>query len=864
MTKPSKGAAAFLAFFGLMFFVPGLLFLVNFLAKNQNAGANGTLAGAAIGLFISAIGAGFVFAAWFGYGRLKKQAAVEEANPSAPWLWRTDWASRRAESQRKNTEITAWVVCIFCNIVTIPLAATLVPQLARHNDPRAFLVIGFSLIGVILFVVALRATFRHRRFGNTYFELYSLPFFPGGRLAGRIHLKLDADAAHGIDLRLSCVRRTITGSGNNRSTVQTVLWQTDQNVPFGAIGMDPLGRTIPVDFEIPPDAYVTDHDNASDQVLWLLHAKADVPGIDYADDFELPVFRTASAVELSPAASSSETPGFSFESSSVTDSAPVAAPAHTKVVISSQAGGTEFYFPAFRTPSRALFLLVFTAIWSGVVYFLFHSSAPWFFGLVFGFFDLLMILICFHVVLGTSRIRVGNGEIISTKRILGIGSAKRFAISEIDAIVPVTSGQQGGNGGESMYAIRLRTKNGRRITLADEIASRQEARWIVSQIETLAGLKIGTRVEVDSPYGPPPQPGQTASGAPQPGQQLSGSLQGGSLRTGGQPIRPPSRASTVVSFAMFGLCVAGMFAWQGWRFSALKSVASASRATRSRSNGSRAATAANAVPPRRTFAGPMTDADAERVVALPAQDQAEELLERAIGHDERALELFEQQVESWVGQIHLSERMKQLERRSEYSSDLRVRYANADINLTLDGWKKNEQAAEMLIERARTDLKYRAAAVYFLGMLAGRGIALERIHPVLLNYAKHDSDAYVRQWAVEGMRYLGKDETLDELFESFTEDPANGVRDRAGCNLSDCGNFTRVQRMRMVPKFLELSANPSTNAQMRSWSYLALREITDANVPGDPQAWKNWYRDHGAEKLAEFQRLDWWRVRGDE
>src|SRR6476661_5872242 len=124
MTKPSKGAAAFLVFFGLMFLVSGLLFLVTFLAKSQNAGANGTIAGAAIGLFISAIGASFVFAAWFGYGRLKKQAAVEEANPSAPWLWRTDWANRRAESQSKSSAITAWVVCIFCNIVTIPIAAT--------------------------------------------------------------------------------------------------------------------------------------------------------------------------------------------------------------------------------------------------------------------------------------------------------------------------------------------------------------------------------------------------------------------------------------------------------------------------------------------------------------------------------------------------------------------------------------------------------------------------------------------------------------------------------------------------------------------------------------------------------------------
>jgi HEAT repeat protein len=208
--------------------------------------------------------------------------------------------------------------------------------------------------------------------------------------------------------------------------------------------------------------------------------------------------------------------------------------------------------------------------------------------------------------------------------------------------------------------------------------------------------------------------------------------------------------------------------------------------------------------------------------------------------------------------------MKQLERRSEFSSDLRVRYANAEINLTLDGWQKNEQAAEMLIDRAHTDLHYRPAAVYFLGMLAGRGVAYERIHPVLLEYAKHDADPYVRQWAVEGMRYLGKDEALDELFESFTQDPSDSVRNRAGCNLSDCGNFKRAQRMRMVPKFIDLVADSNTNAQMRGWSYMALHEITDANVPADPQAWKNWYRDHGAKKVAEFERLEWWQVRGDE
>jgi hypothetical protein len=862
VTKPSRGAAIFFIFFGLMFLVPGLLSLFTFLVNIRNHSTSGTIAGGAIALFISAIGAGFLFVAVGGYGRLKRQAAIEEANPASPWLWRRDWASRKAENQSKKTEITAWVVCIFSNMMMIPVAVTVVPQLARHNDPRVFLVLGFALIGAILFVVALRATLRRSRFGNTYFEFSSLPFSPGGRLAGRIHLKLDASVAQGVDLRLSCVRKMITGSGNSRSTSETVLWQTEENVPYGALGMDPLGRTIPVDFRIPSDAYVTDHDNSSDQVLWLLHAQAELPGMDYSDDFELPVFKTTFSAGQTPAGSSSETFGFTAGPSSDSQAAPVAAPAHPHVIISSQDGGTEFYFPAFRTPSRALFLLIFTAIWTVVVYFLFRSSAPWFFPVVFGFFDVLLIFGVFHVVLGTSRIGVGNGKLSSTTRVLGIGSTKRFSFSEIDAIVAVTSGQQGGNQGESMYAIRLRTKNGRRVTLADEIASRQEARWIVSQMETLVGLKIDTHVEVDSPYGPPPQPGQ--AGSRQPGQPLFGSFEAGAVGIGWQRSRPPSRTSTVISLAMFVAFAGGMFVWQGWRFSTLKAVASASRANKARANGQRVAATANVVAPHRAAAATMTDVDAERVIALPAQEQAEELLERAIGHDQRSLDLFEQQVASWVGHIRLTDHMRQLERRSEFSSDLRVRYANGDINLTLDGWQKNEQAAEMLIERARTDLHYRAAAVYFLGMLAGRGIAYDRIHPVLLDYAKHDPDASVRQWAVEGMRYLAKDEALDELFESFTHDPSNNVRERAGANLSDSGNFTRLQRMRMVPKFLDLVADPSTSAQMKNWSYMALREITDAHVAVDPRAWRIWYRDHGSEKLAEFARLDWWQVRGDE
>src|SRR5271165_6175030 len=119
-----------------MFLVPGLLSLLTFIANSGNHSTSSTLAAAAIALFISVIGAGLLFVAVGGYSRMKKQAATEEANPSSPWLWRKDWASRRADNLRKKTEITIWVVCIFCNLVMIPVAISAIPQLARTNDPR--------------------------------------------------------------------------------------------------------------------------------------------------------------------------------------------------------------------------------------------------------------------------------------------------------------------------------------------------------------------------------------------------------------------------------------------------------------------------------------------------------------------------------------------------------------------------------------------------------------------------------------------------------------------------------------------------------------------------------------------------------
>jgi HEAT repeat protein len=627
------------------------------------------------------------------------------------------------------------------------------------------------------------------------------------------------------------------------------LWQGEKNVPQSALGSGPLGTAIPVDFGIPQDAYETDHEQTRDQLLWILTAKADVPGVDYSDKFEVPVFRTSGSAAAPASDTNFTTSSFasSFGSSSAAGTAPafesdsseVSAPLHPKVVVSTtNDGSTEFYFPAFRNRGQTLGLLLFTAVWTGIVYFLAHSKAPFFFAAAFGFVDLILIYGFFQSAFGTTRIVVGGGKIFF-KRTIGGGSPREIPLGDVKSLV-ASMGIQSSNATFGSYRIRLQTKDGQDLSLVDNIADRQEARWIVGQIEKLVGLKTDTHVALHDSFGHdysrPPQRGVSGTTVP---------------RTLGRT----NKVAAVVGVAVFML-------WTGYIFHKVigvqHGVIKGSNSVRTKASSHKSIA--------RIAYSPLTDDDVQRIQQLPIQDQAEELFERAVEHDPHALDLFEQNIGSpeWLGNIKLTERMKELERRSEFSSDLRVRNANADLNLSMDGWQKNDEGAEKLIERARSDAQYRASAVYFMGMMAGRGVAYDRLYPVLLEYAKHDPDSIVRVWAVEGMRYLGTDEALDQLFDSFVNDPSDQVRNRAGCNVSDCGNFKRAQRMRMVPNLISLTQDPNTTPQMRNWSFLALHEITDANVANDPSAWQSWYDQHGSEKLVQFEQADWWQVRGDE
>jgi hypothetical protein len=503
----------------------GLFAAFTFLSSSQSIHTSGDrIFGAVFALVFAGIGGGLMFGAVYGYGQQKEEEATKEANPDSPWLWRKDWAANRAQGLKRNTVYGWWIGAGLVSMFAVPILSNLLPPLLRDSDPKALLLIGFSLIPALLLVGAVRATIRRERYGKTYFEFGSLPFSPGSRVKGQIQLRLNTATDHGIDLRLSCIRRIVTGSGKDRTTNDAVLWKDEKNVPQSYLSVGPLGTAIPVDFVIPADGYETNHDQHNDQLLWMLHAQADVPGVNYSDDFEIPVFRASSARAAAVGVSvGSEQVFGNFAGGSIpeadadrtapafqSDSSDVAAPAHPKVVVSAtREGATEFYFPPFRNRSKTLTLFLFTAVWTAIVYFLWNSRAPWLFAAVFGFFDLVMIYGCIQSAFGSTRIIIGgHGKVVSLRTIFGPGKPREFPFTDIQSILVAAGLQQGMN---ASCMVRLKTKSGQDFTLADNIADRQEARWIVAQIEKLVGLKLDTHVDLaDSfgrPIGPPPQRG---------------------------------------------------------------------------------------------------------------------------------------------------------------------------------------------------------------------------------------------------------------------------------------------------------------------------------------------------------------------
>jgi len=237
----------------------------------------------------------------------------------------------------------------------------------------------------------------------------------------------------------------------------------------------------------------------------------------------------------------------------------------------------------------------------------------------------------------------------------------------------------------------------------------------------------------------------------------------------------------------------------------------------------------------------LSEHETEALDGMPAQNQAELLLERSINHYAGASAEIAARVDRWQGQIELTERLTSLFTTAINSDDLRVRAAGIEVNIVGRKLEKNVATVDRLEAIARSgEQGPRANALWDLGLLGGRGVEPARVAQILLD-SVHDPNVNVRYWAVEGLAYLGTDETIEPLLAVFHDDPSPLIRERAACSLAQSGMLSRPQRRTTVPRLIEYADDGALDAETRGWVFQALRDITGQSLPRETAAWREWY-----------------------
>ena len=427
------------------------------------------------GTVFTGVGVAIAVATAAGSRLLARTTALRQQHPDAPWLWRDDWASGRIGGATKSRMLQAWGFAALCNLLSAPMLFAGIPA-RMQRDPAVAIALAFPALGLGLLLWAVRETLEWRKFGASAFEMAAVPGSVGGTLAGRIQTRLARAPSTGATVRLTSYRRTVTGGGKNQTVTEHILWREEQVVAPSTFEAGPAGLAIPVEVRIPPDARETDESNPRDSYRWRLDVAAAIPGLDYTESFEVPVFRTSTC----PAR----------EQPAETRCAPERPqPLNPTVLVRPSAGGgLELRFPAARNPGAAVGLTGFCLLWSGVVWFLVTHAAPLLFVVTFGLFDAFLVTMVLTLWLGTSRVVVEAGSVTVRTAILGIGVRRRFPSSEVVAVELPIGMQSGDGSGTPYYDLRLVLQSRSLVVVGRGVRSKHEAEWLAGELRRALGL----------------------------------------------------------------------------------------------------------------------------------------------------------------------------------------------------------------------------------------------------------------------------------------------------------------------------------------------------------------------------------------
>lgn len=469
-----KGTFIFLCVFLTPFFLVGGSFLLMGLREVAAGNPSEGWPMAGFALVFLTFSSGFLALIIYGYRRGRVQAAMATEHQDSPWLFREDWAAGVVRSGGRAGMIGLWVFAVIWNGISSPILFVFQQEWEKGN--KAILIgLLFPLVGIGILIAAIRATLRWKRFGKCELRLETLPGRIGGHFSARLNIPSVVYTVQKIDLRMACIRRTTTGSGKNRSTHEKLLWEEKRVAPRQVISFDKDGMNLPVFFCLPrgqPDSMA-----GNPAIIWRIEATADLPGVDFSETFEVPVFTTGETETSRPV----HDPLAEHQDDLDVGTAPTL----RGIRIHETPSGVTIDFRPARHPGAILGLSTFTLIWTGIMIALFKFDAPLLFPIIWGLFDLLLIAGVITSIFHGVRVDAANGAITIRHRLI-VPTVTRHAaagtITAVDAAIGNRSGKT------QYYRIVVHTVEGKRYHAGGGLKEKRDAVWIAERLSIAAGI----------------------------------------------------------------------------------------------------------------------------------------------------------------------------------------------------------------------------------------------------------------------------------------------------------------------------------------------------------------------------------------
>jgi hypothetical protein len=368
------------------------------------------------------------------------------------------------------TGVSLLIFAILWNAIAFPIGFFF----NRGHDAPAWafaLAMLFPVIGVILLISAGYQLLRRHKYGASRLMLDHLPVATGSTFRGDIDTHMQEAPESGFGLRLMCVHHVVTGGGRNQSVREDIVWADEQTVSASAAMRNPLGTRIPFTFTVPDDARPTDERNSSDCIVWRIAVKADVPGIDYAADFQFPVLATGEHPHAQRE--------FAVPSASASSWVPSA---ESRIMITPlPEGGEEIVVSTHSRLSEVFGMLVFAAIWYGFVVLMIAVHAPFFFPILFGLFGLVVVSALIDGLFGRSIIRTSPTTLTLRRAYpFGLGTTQTFDASQIESISSNLA--LASQSAASAYTVDVTLRDGKHVQAAKAIRERSDAEMLAARV----------------------------------------------------------------------------------------------------------------------------------------------------------------------------------------------------------------------------------------------------------------------------------------------------------------------------------------------------------------------------------------------